>query len=179
VTAPRADSLSSSAPRARARSDSDDRRFQDDHFRDASRPPRTRADAKRTLLDTIRQIPSYLRLLGGLLLDRRVSTLDKALVAAAIAYVISPIDLIPDFIPFLGEVDDVFFMTLALQRLVSHAGRDVLLDHWHGDPDELDDLNLKEIIGAATLFLPVGVRTKLVSLVRRRSAGPSRRGRAR
>jgi len=175
VTAPRADSFPSSAPRARARADSDDSRFQDDHFRDASRPPRTRAEAKRTLLDTIRQIPSYLRLLGGLLLDRRVSTLDKALVAGAIAYVVSPIDLIPDFIPFIGEVDDVFVMMLALQRLVSHAGHDVLLDHWHGDPGELEDLNVKEIIGAATLFLPGGVRTKLVNLVRRGMARPKPR----
>ena len=133
----------------------------------SSSAPRSRADAKRTLLDTIRQIPAYLRLLGGLLLDRRVSTLDKALVAGAMAYVVSPIDLIPDSIPFLGEVDDVFVMMLALQRLVSHAGRDVLLDHWRGDPAELDDLNVKEIIGAATIFLPGGVRTKLVGLVRR------------
>ena len=132
-----------------------------------SSAPRSRAESKRTLLDTIRQIPAYLRLLGGLLLDRRVSTLDKALVAGAIAYVVSPIDLIPDFIPFLGEVDDVFVMMLALQRLVGHAGQEVLLDHWHGDPAELDDLNVKEIISAATVFLPGGVRTKLVRLVRR------------
>ena len=116
MTASHADSPSSSAPRTRTRADSDDRRFQDEHFHEASRPPRTREEAKHTLLDTIRQIPSYLRLLGGLLMDRRVSTVDKALVAGAIAYVISPIDLIPDFIPFLGEVDDVFVMMLALQR---------------------------------------------------------------
>ncbi|GJG85265.1 hypothetical protein tb265_04460 [Gemmatimonadetes bacterium T265] len=175
MTAPRADSPSSSAPRARPRADSDDRRFQDDHFRDASRPPRTRAEAKHTLLDTIRQLPAYLRLLGGLLLDARVSTLDKALVAGAMAYVISPIDLIPDFIPFIGEVDDVFVMMLALQRLVANAGHDVLLDHWHGDPDELHELNVKEVLGAAVLFLPGGVRTKLVGMVRRGMGRPSRR----
>ena len=172
MTAPRAESSTSSAPRARSRADSDDGRFADDRFPDASRTPRTRSEAKRTLLDTIRQIPSYLRLLGGLLLDRRVSTVDKALVAGAIAYVISPIDLIPDFIPFIGEVDDVFVMMLALQRLVSNAGPEVLLDHWRGDPGELDDLNVKEIIGAATLFLPGGIRTKLAGMVGR---GMSRR----
>ena len=174
MTAPRADYPPSSAPRARSRADSDDDRFRDNRFPDASRAPRTRSEAKRTLLDTIRQIPAYVRLLGGLLIDRRVSTLDKALVAGAIAYVVSPIDLIPDFIPFLGEVDDVFIMMLALQRLVTNAGHDVLLDHWHGDPGELDDLNVKEIIGAATLFLPGGIRTKLVGMVRRGMS--SRRG---
>ena len=129
--------------------------------------PASRADAKRTLLDTIRQIPAYLRLLGGLLLDRRVSALDKALVAGAIAYVVSPIDLIPDFIPFLGEVDDVFVLMASLDRLVTHAGQDVLVDHWRGDPRELDVLNVKEVISAATLFLPRGVTSKLTALVRR------------
>ena len=43
-----------------------------------------------------------------------------------------PIDLIPDFIPFLGEVDDVFLLVLALQRLVANAGRPVLQAHWSG-----------------------------------------------
>lgn len=157
---------------SRASADVDDVRFQDDHFPDASRRPRTRtaarAGAKRTLLDTIRQIPSYLRLLGGLLVDRRVALLDKALVAGAIAYIVSPLDLIPDFIPFLGEVDDVFFLMTALERLVANAGIDVIEDHWHGDPDELDRLNFKEVVGAATMFLPGGIKTKLVRLVRNR-----------
>ena len=129
--------------------------------------PASRADAKRTLLDTIRQIPAYLRLLGGLLVDRRVSAWDKALVAGAIAYVVSPIDLIPDFIPFLGEVDDVFVLMASLDRLVSHAGQEVLMDHWRGDPRELEALNVKEVISAATVFLPRGVTGKLTALVRR------------
>ena len=159
---------------SRASADVDDVRFQDTHFREASRRPRTRtaarAGAKRTLLDTIRQIPSYLRLLGGLLLDRRVSLLDKALVAGAIAYIVSPLDLIPDFIPFLGEVDDVFFLMTALERLVANAGIDVIEDHWHGDPDELAGLDFKHVLGAATMFLPGGIKTKLVRLVRGRRA---------
>ena len=46
---------------------------------------------------------------------------------------------------------------------------------WHGDPGELDELNVKEIVAAATLFLPGGIRTKLVGLVRRGKARPSKR----
>ena len=49
-------------------------------------------------------------LLGGLLIRPRVAGVDKLLVAAAIAYILMPVDLIPDFIPFLGEVDDVFLL---------------------------------------------------------------------
>lgn len=129
-----------------------------------------RDGAKRTLLDTIKQLPHYLRLLGGLLLDRRVSLLDKALVAGAIAYIVSPLDLIPDFIPFLGQVDDVFLLMTAIERLVANAGEDVVYDHWRGDAGELEALDVRAVLGAATLFLPGGVRTKLVRLVRQRRA---------
>ena len=68
---------------------------------DTGGSPRT--GAKRTVMYYVKQFPAYLRLLGGLLTDRRVSVLDKLLVGGAIAYIVMPIDLIPDFIPFLGE----------------------------------------------------------------------------
>ena len=85
----------------------------------AGRAPRT--GARRTVLYYIQQLPAYLRLLGGLITDPRVAMLDKLLVAGAMAYIVMPLDLIPDFIPFIGEVDDVFILVLALQRLVSNA----------------------------------------------------------
>ena len=120
-----------------------------------------RTGAKRTVMYYIKQLPNYLRLLGGLLGDRRVNVVDKLLVAGAIAYIAMPIDLIPDFIPFLGEVDDVFLLILALQRLVANAGRPVLQAHWSGTLEDLSDLNLKEALAAAAFFLPRGVRRKL------------------
>ena len=120
-----------------------------------------RTGAKRTVMYYIKQLPNYLRLLGGLLADRRVSVVDKLLVAGAIAYIVMPIDLIPDFIPFLGEVDDVFVLILALQRLVANAGRPVLQAHWSGTMEDLADLNLKEALAAAAFFLPRGIRRKL------------------
>ena len=120
-----------------------------------------RAGAKRTVMYYIKQLPNYLRLLGGLLTDRRVSMVDKLLVAGAIAYIAMPLDLIPDFIPFLGEVDDVFLLVIALQRLVANAGRPILQAHWSGTMEDLSDLNLKEALAAAAFFLPRGVRRKL------------------
>jgi len=131
------------------------------------RPQGPRRGAKRTLVETMRQIPHYLRLLGGLFTDRRVSVLDKVLVGAAIAYVISPFDLIPDVVPFLGQVDDVFLITTALQRLIANAGRPVLLDHWHGDRAALSDLRIDQVVAAATFFLPLGMRRKLKRVGRR------------
>jgi uncharacterized membrane protein YkvA (DUF1232 family) len=120
-----------------------------------------RTGAKRTVLYYVRQLPQYLRLLGGLVTDRRVSMLDKLLVVGAIGYIVMPIDLIPDFIPFFGEIDDLYLLVLALQRLVANAGRLVLLDHWSGDPRDLADLNLRGALTAAAFFLPKRIRRRL------------------
>jgi len=122
---------------------------------------RRRSGAKRTLMATIGRIPAYLRLLGGLLRDPRVSRVDKALVVGAIAYVVMPIDVIPDFIPFLGQLDDVYVLIFALHRLVKRAGIDVVEDHWEGDPAELSLGNMQSVLGAAALFLPPAIRRRL------------------
>ena len=128
------------------------------------RSPRT--GAKRTLLGTIAQIPSYLRLMGGLLTDARVSAVDKVLLGIAIAYVAMPIDLIPDFIPFIGQVDDVFILMLAVRRLISNAGMSVIRDHWDGAIEDLHPRALQEVIAAAAFFLPRGIRRRLRKVAR-------------
>ncbi len=136
--------------------------------RDADSPsiPSSRAGAKRTLISTVKELPNFLRLLGGLLTDRRVSNTDKLLVAGAIAYIVMPMDFIPDYIPFLGEIDDLFVLVLALQRLIANAGRTVIQDHWMGDPAELRELDLERILVAAAFFLPRRIRRRLRTLGR-------------
>ena len=127
--------------------------------REVEGTPRT--GGKKTVMGYIGELPKFLRLLGGLITDSRVAMVDKLLVAGAIAYIVMPIDLIPDFIPFLGEVDDVYLLVLALRRLMQNAGRSVLLAHWTGDPTELRELNLKKVMMAAAFFLPRRVRRRL------------------
>lgn len=109
----------------------------------------------------ILELPRFLRLLWGLIADGRVATSDKLLVGAAIAYVVMPADLVPDFIPFLGQVDDVYLLILALRRLMRNAGRAVLLSHWTGDPARLRDISLRRVLAAAAFFLPVRIRRRL------------------
>jgi uncharacterized membrane protein YkvA (DUF1232 family) len=120
-----------------------------------------RTGARRTVGWYIKQLPHFLRLFAGLLGDSRVAPLDKLLVGAAIAYIVMPIDWIPDFIPFMGEVDDVYLLVLALQRLVSNAGRDVLITHWKGPRAALADLDLQRALSAAAFFLPRRIRRRL------------------
>ena len=124
-------------------------------------PVTPRTGAKRTVMYYIRQLPQYLRLLGGLIADPRVAMIDKLLVAGAMAYIVMPIDLIPDFIPFFGEIDDVYLLVVALQRLISNAGRMVLMDHWTGAASDLADLNLRGALAAAAFFLPKRIRRRL------------------
>jgi len=86
---------------------------------------------------------------------------DKLLVVGAMAYIVMPIDIIPDFIPFFGEIDDLYLLVLALQRLVSNAGQRVLLEHWTGNPADLAALNLRHALAAAAFFLPKRIRRRL------------------
>jgi uncharacterized membrane protein YkvA (DUF1232 family) len=125
-----------------------------------------RTGARRTVMGYVAELPRFLRLLWGLITDPRVATIDKLLVAGAIAYIVTPLDLIPDFVPFLGEVDDVYLLVLALRRLLQNAGRSILLSHWTGDPAELRELNLRKVMMAAAFFLPRRVRRRLKLLGR-------------
>ena len=129
-------------------------------------PTSPRTGAKKTLTSYLAQLPRFLKLLWGLVRDPRVAMLDKLLVAGALAYIISPIDYIPDFIPFLGEVDDLFLLVLAIRRLIENAGRAVLLSHWSGDPAELRDFNLEKVLVAAAFFLPKRIRRRLRTIGR-------------
>jgi uncharacterized membrane protein YkvA (DUF1232 family) len=131
---------------------------------EVSSSPRT--GAKKTVMGTISEIPNFLRLLYGLVTDSRVNAVDKLVVAGAIAYILLPVDIIPDFIPFLGEVDDVFLLILSLQRLIANAGRAVVQAYWPGDPAELSTSNLEKIVAACVFFLPRRMRRRLRAIGR-------------
>lgn len=126
-----------------------------------------RRGAKRTVMDVVMQLPNYLRLLFGLVTDRRVEALDKMLVVGAIAYILSPLDFIPDFLPFFGQVDDAFLLLASLERLITNAGKRVVMDHWHGPPDALSSRNLQMAIVAASFFLPRRLRRRLRGMATR------------
>src|SRR5690606_4147622 len=101
---------------------------------------RARGDIREreVLKQLIRDLPKFLKLLWGIYRDHRVSTLDKGIVIATIGYILMPMDLVPDFIPLLGQIDDVYLLALALDRLLNNAGVDVLLEHWEGEVSSLE-----------------------------------------
>lgn len=79
--------------------------------------------------DLIRHLPHFARLHWRLFRDPRVSVWPKALLVAGVGYVLSPVDLIPDFLPVIGQVDDVV-LVIALCRLFMHlCPREVVQEH--------------------------------------------------
>jgi uncharacterized membrane protein YkvA (DUF1232 family) len=58
----------------------------------------------------------------------------KVLLGVALVWLLSPIDLVPEFIPVLGPLDDVIVVGLVLRHLVRRAGPEVVHEHWRGDP---------------------------------------------
>jgi len=74
-------------------------------------------------------LPSILRLYWRLFRDERVSVWPKALLVAAVAYVVLPIDVIPDVLPLVGEVDDVVILLLAARWFVQWCPPEIVREH--------------------------------------------------
>jgi uncharacterized membrane protein YkvA (DUF1232 family) len=87
-------------------------------------------------------VPDLCVLLLRLLRDERVAIGDKAVALAGLAYVLSPIDLMPALLfgP-LGALDDLVVVTAAASRLVNHVHPDVVRMHWAGKGDALDAIH--------------------------------------
>lgn len=116
--------------------------------------------AKEKMKEAIMLIPNYLKLIYRLLRDDRVMASEKAMLLATAAYVVSPLDFLPDVIPFVGQVDDILLVALILQRFMNSVNRQVLYQHWDGKVDLL--YNIEQILSLARFFLPSGVYNKIV-----------------
>ena len=129
---------------------------------------RERRQMKARMIELLLFIPNLLWLLLGLLRDNRISRADKAILAGTILYVISPLDIIPDFIPFIGQVDDIYLIAISLLRLLNRADRETVRDHWKGSID------IKELVTsislAAEYFLPRRIKNVLRGRIERPSA---------
>jgi uncharacterized membrane protein YkvA (DUF1232 family) len=78
-------------------------------------------------------LPNLVRLFHALVRDSRVPRSSKVLLGLAIAWFVWPIDLVPEFIPVVGPLDDVVVAALVLRHVLRKAGPDVIAEHWSGD----------------------------------------------
>lgn len=101
-------------------------------------PPDGKSIQSRELVkDAILMMPNIVKLVGRLLKDPRVPRRAKITLGLAAAYVMSPIDLIPEVIPVLGWADDVILVMFALDSLIDRAGPEIVEEHWDGPGDLL------------------------------------------
>lgn len=123
----------------------------------------TRREAKGRMKNFLMFLPNMLLLLGRLLKDARVPAVEKALFLAAIVYVISPLDFIPDFFPFIGQVDDIYLVSLTLLRLINRSDSSIVRQHWSGGGDIVSLAD--SIAGLAPTLLPKRISRVLSSKV--------------
>ncbi len=108
-------------------------------------------------------IPNFLKLLYRLFKDPRVPLAEKAMLIGTIIYVVSPLDFIPDVFPFVGQVDDLYLISLVVLRLLSQTSDSVLREHWEGGGDLAAVVG--KIVGAASYVLPKRIRHILLGRV--------------
>ena len=85
--------------------------------------------------DLVRVVPDLLRLLKSVITDRRTPVDVRIVLVGLVAWIVSPIDLIPEFIPVIGPLDDVVVAIVALRYTRRRMGLAALREHWSGTDD--------------------------------------------
>jgi len=97
-----------------------------------------RAEPGRSVIaEGTRLLPDLLRLLSRLARDRALPRGTRVRLWLMLAYLASPIDLVPDFVPIVGYADDAVIVAIALRSVVRAAGAEPLERHWPGSADGL------------------------------------------
>ena len=104
-------------------------------------------------------LPDFFILVCRLAVDKRVPAKQKLMVTGIIAYLIMPFDLIPDFIPIIGYVDDLVLAVLGLNLILNELDPKVLRDNWSGEGDVLGQL--QKVSAAADGFLDRNLMQKI------------------
>lgn len=108
-------------------------------------------------------IPNMLVLCARLMVDPRVPARERLLVAGAIVYAVIPFDFIPDLLPFVGQVDDAYLISMSLLRLMTVTDARVVREHWRGGGDVV------ELVGSvamlASKLLPPKIRRVLTAQI--------------
>jgi len=91
-------------------------------------------------LELARRAPTYARLVWALLRDRRVPLQQKLILVGVAGYLVFPIDLIPDFIPVLGQLDDLAVVLLGLDLFIRVAPPELIDEHLAKIAQDKDEL---------------------------------------
>ena len=101
-------------------------------------------------------LPNLAKLVVRLLRHPQVPLRSKLLLAGLVAYIVSPLDLIPDSVPVVGFADELFLTVYALDHLLRAAGEEVVAELWDGPDDVLE--TVESILGAVGHLVPEPLR---------------------
>jgi uncharacterized membrane protein YkvA (DUF1232 family) len=85
-------------------------------------------------------VPNLVLLFKDLFRDPAVPRRPKIALAIGIVWLVSPIDLLPEFLPVLGPLDDAVVAALVLRYVVRTSGPDIVRTHWRGDPSTVEKI---------------------------------------
>src|SRR5437899_6333468 len=114
-------------------------------------------------------LPNMIVLCARLMVDKRVAGTERALFAAAVICAIIPFDFIPDMIPFVGQIDDLFLISLTLLRLIDRTDDTIVREHWRGGGDIVQLAESAATI--APLLMPRRISRVLLSRVKPTAEG--------
>lgn len=112
----------------------------------------TGAGGQTSLKEYVFLAPHLVKLVWRLLRDPRVPARTKATLLMLGGYLASPIDVVPDIVPGLGQLDDVLVAAFALDQALNRVSPDVVREHWDGDEDVLEVI--RNILDISTAFIP-------------------------
>lgn len=107
----------------------------------------------------LKAVPDLGKLLMRLARDPRVPRKNKLVFLGIAAYLILPFDFIPDWIPGIGQMDDIILVALGLDAMLNQIPHEILEEHWEGDEDVL--ATIRSILSFATTFVPERIKKKL------------------
>ena len=116
-------------------------------------------DRKTELKEYALLLPRLIKLILNLARDPRVPARSKALLFMVAGYVASPVDVLPDMIPGIGQLDDVVLIAFVLDRIINRVPPEVVAEHWTGDRDVLEIV--RQILDISTTFVPNWLKNKL------------------
>lgn len=110
-------------------------------------------------------IPDIIALLWRLLRDKRVSFKTKAIVLGIFGYLVSPLDLVPDFIPYIGAIDDVAIAFFGISIILNDIPENVILENWQGKENIIQ--KVKEVVNIISNVVGVQNVNRLVEFIKK------------
>src|SRR5712692_8805201 len=128
-----------------------------------------KAELKSRMKNLLMFLPNMVILSAKLMVDSRVPRTERALFAAALIYAIIPFDFIPDMNPFVGQIDDLFLISLTVLRLIDRTDDKVVREHWRGGGDIV--ALAESVATVAPLLIPRRISRVLISKVKPTAEG--------